>query len=110
VIPTGLFAALLLVAPAQSPDSLDAFIRAQKAMRKIPGRSLAIVDHGKVVYAKGYVVTTPGGAMAVSTETRFPAGSISRASRRWARSSSWSGNPPPRCRCQRRTHDVEGAR
>ena len=49
------------------------------AMRKIPGLSLAIVDKGKVVYAKGYGVTAPGGKAGVTTDTRFLAGSISKS-------------------------------
>lgn len=80
MIPNILLSALLLAHPTQpSPDSLDAFIRTQMAMRKIPGLSLAIVDKGKVVYARGYGVSAPGGKTAVSTETLFLAGSISKS-------------------------------
>ncbi len=79
MIPNILLSALLIAAPTQSPDSLDAFIRAQMAMRKIPGLSLAIVDKGKIVYAKGYGVTAPGGKASVTTDTRFLAGSISKS-------------------------------
>jgi len=79
MIPNILLSALLLATPAQSPDSLDAFIRAQMAMRKVPGLSLAIIDKGKVVYAKGYGVSAPGGKTPVTTETRFLAGSISKS-------------------------------
>ncbi|HEX5004417.1 MAG TPA: serine hydrolase domain-containing protein [Gemmatimonadales bacterium] len=68
-------------AAARSPqlDSLDAYIQAQLAMRKVPGLSLAIVDHGRVVYARGYGVTAPGGTEPVTTDTRFLAGSISKS-------------------------------
>ncbi len=79
MIPNILLSALLLAAPIQSPDSLDAFIRAQMAMRKIPGLSLAIVDKGRIVYAKGYGVSAPGGKAPVTTDTRFLAGSISKS-------------------------------
>jgi CubicO group peptidase (beta-lactamase class C family) len=80
MIPNILFSALLLGTPAHaSPDSLDAFIRAQIAMRKVPGLSLAIVDKGRIVYAKGYGVTAPGGKAPVTTETLFLAGSISKS-------------------------------
>ena len=78
MLPSLLLSALLLAAPP-APDSLDAFIRTQMAMRKIPGLSLAIVDKGKVIYARGYGVTTPGGKTPVSTETLFLAGSISKS-------------------------------
>ena len=79
MIPNILLSALLLATPAQSPDSLDAFIRSQMAMRKIPGLSLAIVDKGRIVYARGYGVTAPGGKTRVTTETLFLAGSISKS-------------------------------
>jgi CubicO group peptidase (beta-lactamase class C family) len=79
MIPNILLSALILATPAQSSDSLDAYIRAQMAMRKIPGLSLAIVDKGRIVYAKGYGVTAPGGKVPVSTETLFLAGSISKS-------------------------------
>ena len=80
MLPSILLSALLLAGPVpSSPDSLDAFIRAQMAMRKIPGLSLAIVDKGKVVYAKGYGVTAPGGKTPVSAETLFLAGSVSKS-------------------------------
>jgi CubicO group peptidase (beta-lactamase class C family) len=49
------------------------------AMRKIPGLSLAIVDKGKIVYARGYGVTAPGGKTRVTTETLLLAGSISKS-------------------------------
>jgi CubicO group peptidase (beta-lactamase class C family) len=80
MIPNILLSALLLSTPVHaSPDSLDAFIRAQMALRKVPGLSLAIVDKGKIVYAKGYGVTAPGGKAPVTTETLFLAGSISKS-------------------------------
>lgn len=80
MIPNILLSALLLSTPASAAsDSLDAFIRAQMAMRKIPGLSLAIVDQGRIVYAKGYGVTAPGGRTPVTTETIFLAGSISKS-------------------------------
>lgn len=67
--------------PAADPrlDSLDTYIRAQIAMRKVPGLSLAIVDQGRVVYARGYGVTAPGGTEPVTADTRFLAGSISKS-------------------------------
>ena len=60
-------------------DSLDAFIRTQIAQRKVPGLSLAIIDGGKIVYARGYGVTAPGGKEPVTPETLFLAGSVSKS-------------------------------
>lgn len=78
--------ALLLipgVATAQASrsahDSLDAFILEQVAQRKVPGLSLAIVDSGRIVYARGYGVTAPGGHEAVTPSTLFLAGSVSKS-------------------------------
>jgi CubicO group peptidase (beta-lactamase class C family) len=80
-----LLSALALAAVMQVPaalpgtDSLDAFIRAQMARRQVPGLSLAIIDGGRIVYARGYGVTAPGGATPVSADTRFLAGSVSKS-------------------------------
>ena len=43
----------------------------------VPGLSVAVIDHGTVVWAKGYGVVTPGG-MPVSPDTQFQAASISK--------------------------------
>ena len=71
----------VLQAPATRPgtDSLDAFILTQMARRQVPGLSLAIIDGGRIVYAKGYGVTTPGGSTPVTADTRFLAGSVSKS-------------------------------
>ncbi len=60
-------------------DSLDAFIRTQITQRKVPGLSLAIIDGGKIAYARGYGVTAPGGKDPVTPETVFLAGSVSKS-------------------------------
>lgn len=71
----------VLQAPAPRPgtDSLDAFILTQMARRQVPGLSLAIIDGGRIVYAKGYGVTAPGGSTPVTADTRFLAGSVSKS-------------------------------
>jgi CubicO group peptidase (beta-lactamase class C family) len=74
-----LAAAMQAPAPLPGTDSLDAFIRTQMARRQVPGLSLAIIDDGKIVYAKGYGVTAPGGSSPVTTDTRFLAGSVSKS-------------------------------
>ncbi|HJQ21056.1 MAG TPA: serine hydrolase domain-containing protein [Gemmatimonadaceae bacterium] len=65
---------------AQTPntDSLDAFVRAQMRQRHIAGLSLAVVQGGRIVYARGYGVTDPAEGRAVDTTTLFQAGSISK--------------------------------
>ena len=60
-------------------DDLDAFVTAQMAQRHIPGLSLAVIQDGRIVYARAYGVTDPGGSVPVTTSTLFQAGSISKS-------------------------------
>ena len=59
-------------------DAVDAVIRDEMRKRQIPGLSLAIIQDGKIVKAKGYGVTEKGGKSPVTTSTLFQAGSISK--------------------------------
>ncbi len=63
---------------AQVPDSLDRAIRREMARREIPGLSIAVIDSGRIVLARGYGVTKVGGSP-VTEQTLFQAGSISKA-------------------------------
>lgn len=60
-------------------DALDAFVLEQMAQRKVPGLSLAIVDGGRIAWARGYGVTSPGGTTPVTPTTLFLAGSVSKS-------------------------------
>jgi CubicO group peptidase (beta-lactamase class C family) len=64
---------------AQRGDDLDAFVAAQMARRHVPGLSLAIIQDGRIVAARAYGVTEPGGSVPVTTATLFQAGSISKS-------------------------------
>jgi CubicO group peptidase (beta-lactamase class C family) len=65
--------------PADSSvDAVDDAIRAEMQKRRIPGLSLAIIQDGKIVKAKGFGVTETGGESPVTTSTLFQAGSISK--------------------------------
>jgi Beta-lactamase class C and other penicillin binding proteins len=66
-------------APGPRGDDLDAFVAAQMAQRHIPGLSLAIIQDGRIVDARAYGVTDPGGTTPVTTSTLFQAGSISKS-------------------------------
>ncbi|MEO8452618.1 MAG: serine hydrolase domain-containing protein, partial [Gemmatimonadota bacterium] len=44
----------------------------------VPGVSIAVVDSGRIVWARGFGVKEAGGADSVGTETVFQAGSISK--------------------------------
>src|SRR6266536_3560239 len=48
------------------------------AYYQVPGVSVAVVNNGKLEWAKGYGVVEAGGAKPVTTETRFQAASISK--------------------------------
>ena len=63
---------------APSLDSLDAFITRQMDRRQVAGLSLAIVQDGKIVVAKGYGVADRTTRAPVTPATLFQAGSISK--------------------------------
>jgi len=46
--------------------------------RKVPGASLAVSRHGKLVFAKGYGMADRDRKIPVTTETRFRIASISK--------------------------------
>jgi CubicO group peptidase (beta-lactamase class C family) len=71
--------ALLQVVSGARSDSLDRTIRREMQKRDIPGLSIAVVDSGRIVLARGYGVTKRGGNAPVTTTTLFQAGSISKA-------------------------------
>jgi CubicO group peptidase (beta-lactamase class C family) len=48
------------------------------AFYKVPGVSIAIVDSGRIIWAKGFGVKEAGGTDSVTTETLFQAGSVSK--------------------------------
>lgn len=52
----------------------------QETMRKegIPGVSVAVIDHGKMVWAQGFGWRDAGRKLPVDTETQFQAGSVSK--------------------------------
>ena len=74
-----------MVAGLRSPISI-----AGKAQRRyplaermqryaVPGVSIAVVDGGRIAWARGFGVTTAGGAELVTPTTAFPGSSISKA-------------------------------
>jgi CubicO group peptidase (beta-lactamase class C family) len=66
-------------AVADSPSTaIDEVVRSEMQKRQIPGLSLAIIQDGKIVAAKGYGVTEKGGETPVTSSTLFQAGSISK--------------------------------
>lgn len=70
---------LVTASPSCRADRIDDFIEEQMRQHHIPGLSLAIVQDGRIVKAKGYGVTEWGGCAPVTASTLFQAGSISKA-------------------------------
>ena len=67
-----------LAAQAPSPEGLDAYVTDQMARREVAGLSLAIVQDGKIVVAKGYGIADRSTRAPVTVNTLFQAGSISK--------------------------------
>jgi CubicO group peptidase (beta-lactamase class C family) len=67
-----------LAAQPSRLDSLDAYVRAQMAERRIRGLSLAIIQDGRVAVARAYGVVDETSHAPVTTATLFQAGSISK--------------------------------
>src|SRR4051812_12190006 len=65
-------------ASSLSPDAIDDLVRGEMRKRRISGFSLAIIQGGKIVKAKGYGVDGEGGKTPVTASTLFQAGSISK--------------------------------
>ena len=74
-----LTAVLLTLGLAAQADKVDDYIASQIRSHRIPGLSLAIIDGGKIVKARGYGVTDTRSHTPVTADTLFQAGSISKA-------------------------------
>jgi CubicO group peptidase (beta-lactamase class C family) len=72
-------AELAVKSPGAKLEGLDAL--ADQAMKewKVPGMAIAVVQDGKVIYAKGYGYRDVENKLPVSTETQFPIGSITKS-------------------------------
>jgi CubicO group peptidase (beta-lactamase class C family) len=80
---TGLACGIALSAGASAvalrADELDDTITTLMAKRHIPGLSLAIIQNGTIVKAKGYGIVENGSAIPVTADTLFQAGSVSKS-------------------------------
>jgi CubicO group peptidase (beta-lactamase class C family) len=59
-------------------DAVDQFVAAEMARRHIPGLSLAVLRNGKTIQAKGYGVADIENEVAVTPDTVFKIGSVSK--------------------------------
>ena len=79
-----LFVASLAVVPTSAAESnnpfaeFDAYVHAAMGDFRVPGLSVAIVQDGKVVLARGYGVCHKGEDRLVDTETVFPIASVTK--------------------------------
>jgi CubicO group peptidase (beta-lactamase class C family) len=68
-----------VIGVASSPgDSVDDAVARQLVLHHLPGLSLAVFDHGKIVKAQGYGVASRASGNPVTPETLFQAGSVSK--------------------------------
>jgi CubicO group peptidase (beta-lactamase class C family)/D-alanyl-D-alanine dipeptidase len=57
---------------------LDRFIRHEMQVQALPGLSIALVDGGQIVWARGYGFADPEGKVAATADTLYRAGSLSK--------------------------------
>lgn len=74
-------ALMVVVSPALAdpPAAFDARAEAVRNLAGVPGMAIAIVEHGKVVLAKGYGVRRLGSPAQVDADTIFMTGSTGKA-------------------------------
>ena len=76
----GLIVAFAAGAPFQATgDKVDDYVRQQMTARRMPGLSLAVVRHGRVVKAEGYGVASLELRVPATAETVYEIGSITMA-------------------------------
>ena len=64
--------------PAPKADTVDRYVAAELARQHIPGMSVAVLRAGKVIKAKGYGMADLENGIAVTPETVFKIGSVSK--------------------------------
>jgi CubicO group peptidase (beta-lactamase class C family) len=65
--------------PAKTLEQLDRRLGELLSEAKVPGGSIAILEHGTLVFAKGYGTADVAAGTAVTPDTVFRAGSISKS-------------------------------
>jgi CubicO group peptidase (beta-lactamase class C family) len=68
----------LLPATVIKGQNVSMKLAERMAFHKVPGVSIAVINEGKIEWAKGYGVLETAGSNAVTTETLFQAASISK--------------------------------
>lgn len=63
----------------QKIAEIDAFVETRLATLELPGAAIALIQDGEIVHAKGFGVTKLGGEEAVTPDTPFELGSVSKS-------------------------------
>ena len=79
LVPCIALLSLQLVVLQAHADDLDDFIRKQMQKRHVPGLSIAIIQNGKIIKAKGYGFIDKNGSSPITPSTLFQAGSVSKS-------------------------------
>lgn len=73
-----LFGALTIAAQPNLSTKIDRYLKAEMAKQKIPGISLAVLRHGRVVLLRSYGLANVEHRVPVKAETIFQSGSIGK--------------------------------
>src|SRR5438309_120076 len=73
--PVTLNTVILTIPLSNGEDPLRITLRQMMDIYKVPGFSTAVIEHSRIVWAKGFGVTVPGGKMPVTPGTLFQAAS-----------------------------------
>src|SRR5215813_5643333 len=63
---------------ASQSDKVDDYVKAEMTRQKIPGLSIAVVNNGEIVKAKGYGLANVELTVAATTDTIFQSGSVGK--------------------------------
>jgi D-alanyl-D-alanine carboxypeptidase len=61
-----------------TPADLDAFVTATVASQKVIGLTVGVMQHGQVIFAKGYGLANTAAQTPVTSETLFAVGSVTK--------------------------------
>ncbi|TQF11044.1 beta-lactamase family protein [Myxococcus llanfairpwllgwyngyllgogerychwyrndrobwllllantysiliogogogochensis] len=78
VVLVGLLAAGPAVAQGSLRERIDAFVRAEQKRQGVVGLAVGVVQHGRVVLAKGYGSANLEHRVPVGTDTLFQSGSVGK--------------------------------
>lgn len=78
LVPFILVFAITCVAQDGAPARVDEFIRAEMQAQQLPGLSLAVINNGEIILARGYGLANVEHQTPVKPETIFQSGSMGK--------------------------------